>query len=96
MQVDFTLYSLVVCALMLSLMINLIALFLYVDKKHPGFLFKEDWHDKKQKLILVKWYYGSAINENIAKELANNLDETELTFMYNFMKAQGRLALLED
>ena len=51
---------------------------------------------KKQKLILVKWYYGSAINEGIAKELANNLDETELTFMYNFMKAQGRLALLED
>lgn len=42
LNVDFTLYSLVVCALALSLMINLIVLFLYIDKKHPGFLFKEN------------------------------------------------------
>lgn len=51
---------------------------------------------KEEKIRLVKWYYGSVINETIAKELANNLDKTELTFMYNFMKAQGRLALLKD
>lgn len=51
---------------------------------------------KKEKIKLVKWYYGSVINEKIAIELATNLDEMELTIMYNFMKAQGKLALLKD
>lgn len=39
-MVDFTLYSLVVCALMLSLSINAICLFKYLCKKFPEFMYR--------------------------------------------------------
>lgn len=41
MEVDYTLYSLVVCALTLSLSINAICLIKYLGKRFPEFMYKE-------------------------------------------------------
>lgn len=41
-MVDYTLYALVCCALLLSLAINLISLFKFISRKYPNLLYKEN------------------------------------------------------
>lgn len=41
-MVDYTLYALVVCALGLSLMINMICFFKFLGRKFPELMYKED------------------------------------------------------
>lgn len=54
---------------------------------------------KEEKIKLVAWYYGSAMKD--AKKYVEEYDKEypdgkAYEYMLDFMKAQGRLAFLED
>lgn len=50
---------------------------------------------KKEKIALVRWYYGSTIKD--AKKYVEEQDnENVYDSMLLFMETQGRLAFLED
>lgn len=54
---------------------------------------------KKEKINLVKWYYGSTMKD--ARKWVEDYDRDNpngraYEYMLDFMKAQGRLAFLED
>ena len=56
---------------------------------------------KKEKINLVKWYFGSSITKLDARRYVEETDKEDpngevYEHMLDFMKAQGRLAFLED